>query len=104
MRRTVLEMGSEMVRLSPVDTGRFRSNWFYGGASTTDVADSSGAASVGRIAAGVAAWQPGETMLVTNSLPYARRLENGWSGQAPAGMVRVTIADFQARFATALKD
>jgi hypothetical protein len=29
-------------------------------------------------------------------MPYALRLEYGWSKQAPAGMVRVTVAEFQA--------
>ena len=31
----------------------------------------------------------------TNNLPYAAALENGHSGQAPGGMVRVTVARFQ---------
>lgn len=103
VRRTVLGMGAQMVRMSPVDTGRFRSNWFYGDGLAPSGFDQSGSASLQRITAGVASWSPGETMRVTNSLPYARRLENGWSQQAPAGMVRTTIADFQARFSAELK-
>lgn len=30
-----------------------------------------------------------------NSLPYAFRLENGWSKQAPMGMVKVTTAEWR---------
>ena len=64
--------------------------------------DKSGRTSLNRIQAGVRGWVPGQTMYLTNSLPYAQRLESGWSGQAPAGMVKVTIANFQSHFAQAL--
>lgn len=37
----------------------------------------------------------GEVFYFTNPAPYARRVEFGWSSQAPAGMVRVTVAEFQ---------
>lgn len=33
----------------------------------------------------------------TNNVPYARRLEYGWSGQAPEGIVRVTVAQFRGK-------
>jgi len=33
---------------------------------------------------------------LTNNLPYAQRLEEGYSQQAPAGMVALTIQEFQA--------
>ena len=32
---------------------------------------------------------------LTNNLPYIDRLENGWSHQAPAGMVGITVAEFE---------
>jgi hypothetical protein len=34
---------------------------------------------------------------LSNNLPYANRLENGWSKQAPAGMVNLTFAELQAQ-------
>lgn len=36
----------------------------------------------------------GGTVKIINDQPYAYRIEYGWSGQAPAGMVRINIADF----------
>lgn len=30
---------------------------------------------------------------IANGLPYILRLENGWSKQAPAGMVAITLAE-----------
>ena len=106
VRKTVLDMGSQMVRMSPVDTGRFRANWMYGAGAintaTTADTDQSGGVSAQRITAGVVGWKRGEAMFVTNSLPYAQRLETGWSKQAPTGMVRTTIAHFEAAFSRAL--
>ena len=32
---------------------------------------------------------------LTNNLPYAQRLEYGWSQQAPQGFVRVNVSRFQ---------
>lgn len=36
---------------------------------------------------------------VSNALPYAVRLEEGWSGDAPAGVVAVTLAAVEAFYA-----
>jgi hypothetical protein len=38
----------------------------------------------------------GQTIFITNSLPYAQRLEYGWSKQAPLGVVRITAVEFQS--------
>ncbi len=39
---------------------------------------------------------PKAVIWFNNNLPYIRRLEYGWSGQAPEGMVRITLAEIQA--------
>lgn len=36
-----------------------------------------------------------ETIWLTNNLPYAMRVEEGWSTQAPTGMVRVSILGWE---------
>ncbi|NTX09022.1 hypothetical protein, partial [Myxococcus sp. CA040A] len=46
----------------------------------------------------------GDTVYVTNNLPYARRLEFGHSAQAPRGMVRVTVARLREILEGALED
>ena len=59
--------------------------------------DKTGASSIGKIAAGLQGWKRGETIYVTNSLPYAKRLEyDAWSKQATAGMVRISVMEFKA--------
>lgn len=61
--------------------------------------DKSGASSMARIKDGAIEFPIGETAYITNSLPYAIPLEFGHSTQAPHGMVRVTLVEFE-RIAT----
>jgi hypothetical protein len=35
--------------------------------------------------------KPGQKIFITNNLPYIRRLNNGYSGQAPAGFVERAV-------------
>lgn len=99
MRSVSLKLFSAIIKASPVDTGRFRGNW-----QTTCVTQATGLIAgvdtTGNKAVNSAATfitnAPGwDTFTLTNNLPYAERLEYGWSKQAPVGMVRVNIARFQ---------
>lgn len=38
-----------------------------------------------------------QSVFIINNLPYIERLEHGWSKQAPAGMVRISKAEVEAR-------
>lgn len=99
VRASVLRMGKSVVMMSPVDSGRFKGNWVYGAekvnTDTSNAPDKSGNSSVTRLVTGVAAWKAGETMYLTNALPYAKRLEYGWSNQSPGGMVRLTVQSWK---------
>lgn len=80
--------------------GRFRSNWFVTmnapASGTVDQIRSEGEA-IESASAAIASFKPGQTIFLCNNLPYGPRLEyEGWSSQAPAGMVRITIAEFGA--------
>jgi len=37
----------------------------------------------------------GDTAYITNNLPHAKPVENGWSSQRPEGMVKVTVNEFK---------
>lgn len=105
VRGVVLELGTRIVQRSPVDTGRFRGQWQIaaGGPDirTNEPFDKQALGSPPS-ATTFARWQGevnaatiGSTFYITNSLPYARKLEyEGWSSQAPAGMVRVTVVEY----------
>ena len=79
--------------------GRFRGNWMFSigspDTSTVDQVDPGGSRSMARIVNGALHFNAGETAYITNSLPYAIPLEYGHSTQAPNGMVRITLANFQ---------
>lgn len=106
VRKTALELQSQMIERSPVDTGRFKGNWQCGigsmNADTNAAPDKSGQGALGRTAAVLQGWKPGQTIVLSNSLPYAKRLELGWSKQAPAGVVRLTVQNYSAALANAV--
>ena len=107
IRIVTIDLTGNLVLMSPVDTGRFKANWFSGlgavNTGTTEDTDKTGAASINRVASDVARLEIGQTIYITNSLPYAVPLEHGHSKQAPYGMVRVTIASYSAKLAEAVR-
>lgn len=79
--------------------GRFRANWQFSidapADGELDDIDPSGNAAVAALRAQVSGLTIGQTAYIVNNLPYAIPLEYGHSKQAPHGMVRVTLANFQ---------
>jgi hypothetical protein len=79
--------------------GRFRGNWqvTIGSvpAGPVDLIDANGGPTIARGAAELAGFKAGPTIYLTNNVPYAIPLEYGHSTQAPAGVVRITVAEFQ---------
>lgn len=88
--------------------GRFKNNWQLGiGSLNTDTgrdASSSGNGALKAFGATIKAWKPGQTIYLTNSMAYAYRLEHGWSKQAPSGMVRLAVQNFNQALAKAAKE
>lgn len=99
VRQVTIKLFSQVILASPVDTGRFRMNWQTtddapaGGILDTD--DTSGSRAISRATQFVQGSVKWDQFHLTNNLPYAERLEYGWSQQAPQGMVRVTVSRFQ---------
>ena len=97
-RQVSFKLFSAVIKASPVDTGRFRMNWQTAGAvapsGVIDGVDKGGAAAIGDAASYIFAASDWNEFTLTNNLPYAERLEYGWSNQAPQGMVRVNVARF----------
>lgn len=99
VRKVSIDMMGRVVKRSPVDTGRFRANWTmnFGSPdlSTSADVDKTGDSTIKTQAERLAGFKIGPEVYIMNSLPYAIRLENGYSQQAPIGMVKITIAEFQ---------
>jgi hypothetical protein len=99
VKKIAIDVVSSVVNKSPVDTGRFRGNWQLGVGAVDGEINSpeskSGADSINRATNELAGFKSGKTIFISNSLPYAQRLENGYSSQAPQGMVRLTVIEFK---------
>jgi hypothetical protein len=96
-KKIAMEILSRVVLKSPVDTGRFRGNWTVSlntpDLGITDGVDPSGGATIARGSSVITGMREPRVIYVSNNLPYAQRLEEGSSKQAPAGMVAVTLAE-----------
>ncbi len=120
VRKVCLDLMSSIILKTPVDTGRARANWqatigqpaggvvaFSGDAGRGITAPSRSAASAQAVLAGAGAVSKasGNVFWLTNNLPYISVLEfgrysgdgpntvGGYSKQAPAGMVRISIEE-----------
>lgn len=95
----VIQIGESLINLSPVDTGRFKANWQFTigtpANSSLITTDKEGEATIAKLVAAVNALEPGQVAYIVNTLIYGVPLEYGHSQQAPLGMVRRTIAEFE---------
>lgn len=99
IRKIAFEAFKRVVLRTPVDTGRARANWGVRvGAPTTfttEGLDKRGGKTLAAAMEGVNAWSTDGSIFLTNNLSYISGLEVGTSQQAPAGMVRVTLAEMK---------
>lgn len=103
IRKLAFDGFDGLLRRTPVDTGRARASWRLGiNRVNTSVspertrASKRGGKSVGtsaEIGEQVKAFNAkfGDTVHITNNLPYIEDLEKGSSAQAPAGMLEITF-------------
>lgn len=105
-RLAALAVDQTVVMATPVDTGRARSNWVVSMAEPSgqvvdpyaplasgkdpfkisETANANAAINQGQEV--IAKVTPGQTICVTNNLPYIQRLNEGYSAQAPAMFVQ----------------
>lgn len=99
MRQVSIKLFSAIIKTTPVKYGRARMNWMASdgtpASGTTDATDKSGNIAIGNATSFVLKAADWHEFTLTNNLPYAQRLEYGWSQQAPAGMVRTNVSRFQ---------
>jgi hypothetical protein len=99
VRKIALDVFTNVILMSPVDTGRFRGNWQVAigtmASGTLEINDKDGTATIGKVQAETMGLKAGQTIFLVNNLPYAQALEYGLSQQAPGGMVRLTAQRFQ---------
>lgn len=97
IRKLAFDALEGVLRRSPVKTGRFRGSWRVA-KKTPDLtvapvgsSGGGGASPNSNQVAKIDAITILDTVHITNNLPYAERLEVGYSMQAPAGVLMVTF-------------
>lgn len=96
-RKATQQLFTAAVNRSPVDTGRFRANWnVSAGAPNYSITPSTNKGRADSEAAKALTLPVGGITYLANALPYAERLEFGYSKQAPSGMVRLAAQEFDA--------
>jgi len=111
LRKISIELFGRVIMRTPVDTGRLRGNWqattYVPETGQRDLLDNSSKANQKGLGNSKARGEMEEFVLgegqstmfhLTNTLPYARVIEYGdphGSQQAPQGMVRISVAEFQ---------
>lgn len=99
LQTIVMKIGESVVRLSPVDTGRFKGNWQLTidsmASSSLLREDKEGSMTLADMASVVNGFTAGQIAYIQNHVLYGYDLEYGSSKQAPDGMVRITEALFE---------
>lgn len=104
VRRFALGVLTRVIRKSPVDTGRFRGNWVVSidnpQSSTSERTDKSGALATGdgNIVLNKFDLRTNTAIYIQNNLPYAQRLEDGYSSQAPNGVAGISLREESEAF------
>lgn len=97
-RGVIISLFNSAIRDTPVDTGRARANWRVSEGDPElkeiDRTDKTGEISKGEVFALVTKSEGDKPVFLANNLPYAEPLENGYSKQAPEGMMRKNVARF----------
>lgn len=124
VRKIVVDLGTSLVMKTPVGNptlwknpdgapagyvgGAARANWQYGNGTNPegflDAIDKGGNATINKIIGGVKSSPTASIHWIANNLPYIERLETGWSKQAPQGMLRLTVTEFEQTVRDAVKN
>ena len=105
VRRAAITVDQVVVLMTPVDTGRARSNWiatinipasgtrepFFSGNNLGLAERANAQASIQAAQTVIATYTQNSTIFITNNLEYIGELERGKSPQAPTGMVSFAI-------------
>lgn len=85
-RKSVAQAFNEVVQGTPVDSGAARASWLMG--NTNSGAVGSKILNVSPLEVP----EIGGSVTLFSNLPYIERLEDGYSLQAPTGMVKIAVA------------
>ena len=101
IKKAFVGLSTDIIMDTPVLSGRLRNNWFpsvnQGTNKTTKYTGEKGVAATSRVSA--VKFKLGDTLYLTNNLPYAPRIEfDSWSAKARGGMVRKNVIRWEKYF------
>lgn len=98
---TAITIVGDLAYKTPVDTSKALSSWIVTVGEPSDIVGSayypgekgstqkaSAQATIAAAKAALATKKPGQPIYITNNQPYIKRLNDGYSGQQPAGFVQ----------------
>jgi len=85
-RKVLFSAWQGLTDQSPVDQGTFKGNWMM----TVNGLSAETSEKVGAQPFPDVAFKMGDAIFLSNALPYALRIESGWSPMAPQGVVGPT--------------
>lgn len=113
VKKVAFQLFRRIIEKTPVDTGRARASWniAIGRVNAAVAPEGQHPKSVSALASKANAVLAGygedgrlPVVWISNNLPYIGELENGHSGQAPAGMVALSIMEEKAAFDQAWRE
>ena len=112
IKKAFIGLSTDIIMDTPVLSGRLRNNWMVSvNKGSNETTERTGNESIGRVNA--VKFKLGDTLYLTNNLPYAERIEfglypipsktgktvNGFSAKSPQGMCRKNIIKWSKYFA-----
>lgn len=102
-KKICFDLGRSVVMGTPVLTGQARGNWRFtlvkiSVAYNKQNLDPTGGKALGRLAGAIEKLTLQKPFYLTNNVPYIEKLENGYSAQAPAGMLAKNVARVAAKY------
>lgn len=103
IREASVEMATMIKYMTPVDTGNTAANWTIGLHGYKEPYDPRAEDYVTPLDDGnLKGFKAGGSITIHNSAPATRPLEYGWSKQAPSGMVRINLLQWNTYLKRAL--
>lgn len=97
IKKAFIGLSTDIIMDTPVLSGRLRNNWMVSvNQGSNETTESTENESIGRVNA--VKFKLGDTLYLTNNLPYAERIEYGYSKKAPNGMTRRNIIKWSKYF------
>jgi len=93
--KACLDLFTNVVMDTPVDTGRARGNWQISIGNSTgsqlNVEDKDGGATINKATSELLTDKTTAPVFIQNNLPYIKKLEYGYSKKSPRGMLRKNL-------------